>query len=497
MSDVNIRVRILNKGTPNERKVWQLDYFDNNVDNDHPYGHRHQPHYDSRDEARKERKRIRREVEDAIHAAGDGPTIAELGKLYLQQGKREGLRPQTLDNYADLIRLHIIGAKLDNGKRLGDMKLSSNKRADRLTPVLIEKWLDGIKDSGKQNTALQVHTRLVGIIKNAMRLGWAGENIATKVERKRIDAKPVFEGVDLPTLEEALLIAGHLPPRTEFLKRGGPAGRVPSRMWLEFMMSSGVRPGESLALYWSDFGFEERMLWVTRTLTRRRQAPEEARRTVMGETTKTAAGVRKLLLMEKLCEKLIRYRETVERGLVGQDGRPIEDEFYISEQQILDIAGFIEENGGTDFGIGRLCGIGFKEVGRRFDVAHLTVRRVWELMRKHGGIDRRSDGSGLVFPNHTGGLENVQELARQFARLQRRLCIVDAAGDAKYTPHSLRHFYASWELKQGTPVLDLAAKLGHTNAMLIHKVYGHLLSDPKGDRARAEANYTALFDTDR
>jgi hypothetical protein len=28
MSDVNIRVRILNKGTPNERKVWQLDYFD-------------------------------------------------------------------------------------------------------------------------------------------------------------------------------------------------------------------------------------------------------------------------------------------------------------------------------------------------------------------------------------------------------------------------------------------------------------------------------------
>jgi integrase len=497
MSDVNIRVRILNKGTPNERKVWQLDYFDNNVDNDHPHGHRHQPHYDSRDEARKERKRIRREVEDAIHAAGDGSTIAELRKLYLQQCKREGLRPQTLDNYADQIRLHIIAAKLDNGKRLGDMKLSSNKRADRLTPALIETWLDGIKDSGKQNTALQVHTRLVGIIENAMRLGKAGENIAAKVKRKRIDAKPVFEGIDLPTLEEALIIAGRRPPQTEFSKRGGPAGRVPSRMWLEFMMSSGLRPGESLALYWSDFDFEERVLSVERTLTRRRQAPEEPRRTVVGETTKTKAGVRKLLLTDKLCEKLIRYRETVERGLVGQDGRPMEDEFYISEQQILDIAGFIEENGGTDFGIGKLCGIGFKEVGRRFGVAHHTVRRVWELMRKHGGIGRRSDALGLVFPNHTGGLEDVPELARQFARLQRQLCIVDADGNAKYTPHSLRHFYASWELKQGTPVLDLAAKLGHTNAMMIHKVYGHLLSDPKGDRARAEANYTALFDTDR
>ena len=290
MSDVTIRVRILNKGTLNERKVWQLDYFDNNVDDHHPHGHRHQPHYDSRDEARKERKRIRRELEDAVHAAGDGPTIAELGKLYLQQCKREGLRPQTLDNYADLIRLHIIGANLDNGKRLGDMKLSSNKRADRLTPVLIEKWLDGIKDSGKQNTALQVHTRLVGIIKNAMRLGWAGENIATKVERKRIDPKPVFEGIDFPTREEALIIAGRLPPRTEFSKRGGPAGRVPSRMWLEFMMSTGMRPGESLALYWSDFDFEERVVWVARTLTRRRQAPEEPRRTVVGETTKTAAG---------------------------------------------------------------------------------------------------------------------------------------------------------------------------------------------------------------
>lgn len=90
MSDVNIRVRILNKGTPNERKVWQLDYFDNNVDNDHPHGHRHQPHCDNRDEARKERKRIRREVEDAIHAAGDGPTIAELGKLYLHSASGKG-----------------------------------------------------------------------------------------------------------------------------------------------------------------------------------------------------------------------------------------------------------------------------------------------------------------------------------------------------------------------------------------------------------------------
>ena len=102
-----------------------------NVDNDHPHGHRHQPHYDSRGEARNERKRIRRELEDAVHTAGDGITIAELGKLYLQQCKREGLKPQTLDNYADLIRLHTIGTKLDNGKKLGDMKLSSNKRADR------------------------------------------------------------------------------------------------------------------------------------------------------------------------------------------------------------------------------------------------------------------------------------------------------------------------------------------------------------------------------
>lgn len=330
-----------------------------------------------------------------------------------------------------------------------------------------------------------------------MRLGLAGENIATKVERKRSDVEPVFEGVDFPSLEEALMIAGHLPPRTEFSKRGGPVGRVPSRMWSEFMMSTGMRPGESLALYWSDFDFEERVLWVSRTLTRRRQAPEEPRRTVVGETTNTAAGVRKVFLTDQLCEKLIRYRETVERGLVGQDGRPIEDEFYISEQQILDITGFIEENGGTDFGIGKLCWIGFKEVGRRFGVAHLTVRRIWELMRKHGGIGRRSDGPGLVFPNHTGGLENVMELARQFARLQRQFGVVDADGNAKYTPHRLRHFYASWELKQGTPVLDLAAKLGHTNAMMIHKVYGHLLSDPKRDRARAEANYTTLFGTVR
>src|SRR6266511_5207826 len=41
----------------------------------------------------------------------------------------------------------------------------------------------------------------------------------------------------------------------------------------------------------------------------------------------------------------------------------------------------------------------------------------------------------------------------------RRGC--DAAGLALYSPHDLRHRYASVKIREGVPVTDLAAQLGH------------------------------------
>ena len=50
-----------------------------------------------------------------------------------------------------------------------------------------------------------------------------------------------------------------------------------------------------------------------------------------------------------------------------------------------------------------------------------------------------------------------------------------SAGIANYSPHSLRHRYASVKIREGVPVTDLAAQLGHTRKSLTLDTYSHVL----------------------
>jgi integrase len=50
-----------------------------------------------------------------------------------------------------------------------------------------------------------------------------------------------------------------------------------------------------------------------------------------------------------------------------------------------------------------------------------------------------------------------------------------AAGIAHYHPHDLRHRYASLKLRDGVPVTDLAAQLGHSRKSMTLDTYGHVL----------------------
>jgi len=51
------------------------------------------------------------------------------------------------------------------------------------------------------------------------------------------------------------------------------------------------------------------------------------------------------------------------------------------------------------------------------------------------------------------------------------------AGLPHYHPHDLRHRYASVKLREGVPVTDLAAQLGHSKKSLTLDVYSHVLVD--------------------
>jgi integrase len=55
----------------------------------------------------------------------------------------------------------------------------------------------------------------------------------------------------------------------------------------------------------------------------------------------------------------------------------------------------------------------------------------------------------------------------------RRGC--QAAGLALYSPHDLRHRYASVKVREGVPVTDLAAQLGHARKSMTLDTYSHVL----------------------
>jgi integrase len=52
-----------------------------------------------------------------------------------------------------------------------------------------------------------------------------------------------------------------------------------------------------------------------------------------------------------------------------------------------------------------------------------------------------------------------------------------AAGLPHFHPHDLRHRYASVKLREGVPVTDLAAQLGHSKKSMTLDVYSHVLLD--------------------
>lgn len=61
--------------------------------------------------------------------------------------------------------------------------------------------------------------------------------------------------------------------------------------------------------------------------------------------------------------------------------------------------------------------------------------------------------------------------------------LVDVDGKAKYTPGSLRHFFASTALANGVPIREVSRWLGHKSIKTTVDIYGHLVPEA-WDRCR-------------
>jgi hypothetical protein len=103
-------------------------------------------------------------------------------------------------------------------------------------------------------------------------------------------------------------------------------------------------------------------------------------------------------------------------------------------------------------------------------------------VREYGTRDggRLFAGSRVPFVQHRGYLKSFTKAAD------------DAGIPPGFTPHSLRHVFASSLLAQGVPITDVAEWLGHRNIQVTYGIYGHLVPSAWGRASEAlDAEYEA------
>jgi integrase len=75
----------------------------------------------------------------------------------------------------------------------------------------------------------------------------------------------------------------------------------------------------------------------------------------------------------------------------------------------------------------------------------------------------------------TGAMPTASTYGYHFKKACRSAGLVDADGTPKYTPRSLRHFFASTALAHGAPIHEVSHWLGHRSVKTTIDIYGHLL----------------------
>lgn len=91
--------------------------------------------------------------------------------------------------------------------------------------------------------------------------------------------------------------------------------------------------------------------------------------------------------------------------------------------------------------------------------------------------ERRLPDSEWLFPSSI-------KVENRLAQTPKTWATVQAETGIHITPHSLRHFFTSFAVMSGIDWLTIAAWLGHSDASLIAKTYGHLRKEHRQQQAR-------------
>lgn len=182
----------------------------------------------------------------------------------------EGRRsPGTVDTYRRQLKNHVLPA-------MGEVRLGE------ATTPLVDKVIASIKAKVSASTAKSRRSAISGVMGLAVRYGAITANPVREVER--IEAKPKREPRALTVAERVELL--------EQLQADEKARRRDLPDLVCFMLATGVRIGEALAVIWSEVDFDAGTVQISITLVRVKGEG------LLRKGTKSRAGERTLPLPE-------------------------------------------------------------------------------------------------------------------------------------------------------------------------------------------------------
>jgi integrase len=426
----SVRKRIWKSGGK-VRTAWVADYFDQE-------GKRHIKTCKTKKEADAYRAEALGEVAKGIHTpTSTSITVAEACEQWLQRCEKKELSRSTLSNYRRMVKHHIV-------------PLIGREKLARLTLPMIEGYCDELLNRKRSHyTTRKTLVALKAVLDEARRRGLVAQNVAqpVRVHGSGRTRRKIGIGIDVPSAEDVQTLMDH-------------AG-TSLRPLLVTAIFTGMRTGELRGLMWENVDFGREVIVVRQSA--------DSWGTI--KRPKTAAGEREIPMSPMVVNTLREWRFICPRRerLIG---------FWTPEHKVVEIAKLLEAN----------PGISLNKVAKQLGVCTSSV----SLVRKAMPISSNSR-LWFVFPSQLGNTQAHSSIWAQLGRLQRKIGMVGPDGKPKYSMHAFRHFCASWLIKNGYPLKQLQAILGHANAAMTLDTYGHLFVDLEDAHARFAASEKALL----
>ena len=135
--------------------------------------------------------------------------------------------------------------------------------------------------------------------------------------------------------------------------------------------------------------------------------------------------------------------------------------------------------------------------GRRYiPIGGETLKLVRAYQAGKGG----AKAGALLFPNENGGHQRYNNyLRRCWHKLMEYASMMDKREvegretiEPRYTPYSLRHFYASMLINQNRDLKTIQERMGHADVKMTLEVYGHLIRQKHAEERAEEPGILEL-----